>query len=133
MGLTIYPEFEQEIPEIQRETTGEMLAAFCYDLDEIAEMAGLVPIGRFADNREVPDDFDGDPDELDQVMEEWTEWFPSEEGLAAFTTLSTYLKEHPSAAGPTSHIPEVVLELDDCARQIKVAAEKGIRFRLQMR
>jgi hypothetical protein len=52
--------------------------------------AKLTPIRAFAGNRLVPDGFDGDPDELDEVMCELTEWLDPAQGMAAMQALADH-------------------------------------------
>ncbi len=41
--------------------------------NEIAESAELTHVAHYADNRPIPEDFEGDPDELAEIMGEWTD------------------------------------------------------------
>ena len=111
---------------------GEVLTANFEALDKIARSAKLTPFTAFADNRPIPDDFDGDPDELAEVMGEWTEWFDPAEGLAAMQALADHIKGSPKDTKRLDGAGGVVEELREMARVLGVAAKQGARFRLQM-
>ena len=68
MSLGIYPVFQPKLKGTKFDALGEVLAANVEALDKIARSANLTPFTAFADNRPVPEDFDGDPDELAEVM-----------------------------------------------------------------
>jgi hypothetical protein len=132
MSLGIYPVFEPKLTGAKFDALGEVLAANFEALDKIARAARLTPFTAFADNRRVPDDFDGDPDELAEVMGEWTEWFDPAEGRAAMQALADLVKADPKAAKRLDDPAGVIVELEEMARVLAVAASKSVRFRLQM-
>jgi hypothetical protein len=109
-----------------------VLAVNLETLDKIARSAKLTSFTAFADNRPIPDDFDGDPDELAEVMGEWTEWFDPTEGLAAMRALADHIKGSPKAGKRLDRPDGVVEELREMARVLGVAAKQGVRFRLEM-
>ncbi|WP_040165116.1 hypothetical protein [Microbacterium gorillae] len=47
---------------------GEMLIAHLEEIDVAAESAGLRTLASYADDRDIPDDFDGDPEELAELL-----------------------------------------------------------------
>ncbi len=132
MSLGIYPVFEPKLVGTKFHGLGEVLIANIDALEGIAESVGLMPLTAFADNRPIPDDFDGDPEELDEIMGEWTEWFEPSEGLAATQSLADYIKSNPEAAEQLDDPGEVVDELEEMVRVLGVAALEGIQFRLHM-
>ncbi len=99
MGLLIYPEFEKELTEPESDATGEWLAVNFEVLDNIAAEANLTPFTAFADSRQIPDDFDGGPDELAELMGEWSEWFDASQGQAAMQALAERIQTNPYVAG----------------------------------
>ena len=133
MSLGIYPVFKPALTGTGFRALGEVLAADYQALDTIAGTAKLTPLTAFADNRPVPDDFDGDPDELGEVMGEWTEWFDPAAGQAAMQALADYIKANPKAGKRLKHSSKkVVEELKELARVLAAAASEGVRFRLEM-
>ncbi len=132
MSLSIYPVFESKLTGIEFDALGEILAANFEMLDKIADSANLVRFTAFGDNRPIPDDFVGDPDELAESMGEWTEWFDPEAGKAAFLSLAYYIKVTPKAAKLLTEPTGVVLELEEMTRVLDVAVSENVRFRLQM-
>jgi len=132
MSLGIYPVFEAELKGTKFHALGEVLAANFEALDKIARSARLTPFTAFADNRPIPDDFDGDPDELAEVMGEWTEWFDPAEGRSAMLALADHIKTNPKASRRLDEPDRVLTELEEMARVLGVAAAQGVRFRLAM-
>jgi hypothetical protein len=132
MSLGIYPVFQPKLKGTKFDAFGEVLAANFEALDKIARSAKLTPFTAFADNRPIPEDFDGDPDELAVVMGEWTQWFDAAEGQAAMQALADHVKASPRAAKRLDEPTGVVAELEEMARVLGVAVAQGVQFRLQM-
>ncbi|MFO0826455.1 MAG: hypothetical protein U0792_25605 [Gemmataceae bacterium] len=129
MSLGIYPVFQPKLTSTKFDALGELLAANCEELDNIARVAKLTPLTAFADNRTISDEFDGDPDDLAEVMGEWTEWFEPAEGRTAIHALADHIKASPKAANRLIEAGGLVEEL---SRVLRMAAMEGVRFRLQM-
>lgn len=132
MSLAIYPVFETDLKGTRFESSGEALAANFEALEKIAKSAKITPLTAFADNRPIPEDFDGDPDELDEVMGECTEWFDSTLGQVSMQRLADYFKGNQKAAKRLEDPSWVVTELEELARVLGVAAGQGVKFRLEM-
>lgn len=132
MSLGIYPEFDPRLQGTKFDALGEVLAANLEVLDKIARSAKLTPLSAFADNRPIPDDFDGNPDELTDVMGVWTEWFDPAIGQAAMQALADHIKASAKAAKRLGEAAEVVKELEEMVRVLGVAATQRVRFRLQI-
>lgn len=133
MGLIVFPVFRPPIPAVNPRTSGEFLGAEFAALDRIAQTSGTVPITAFADQRPVPDDFDGPPWELDEVLGPCEDWFSAVEGQVAFTKLARLIRERPQLAQELESPENVAEELDDLTRILSVAADAGSEFRLEMR
>lgn len=126
MAQGIYPAFKPKLHGAQVTTLGETLAADLDDLEQIAEENELTPMSTFMDNREVPDDFDGAPEELDEAIGEWNEWFEPSAGADALEALAASVSDH-------QHGEALATELQDIARVLRIAAKKsGQRFRLEL-
>jgi hypothetical protein len=122
----IYPAFKPKLQGAQVTTLGETLAADLDDLEELAEESELTPMSAFMDNREVPDDFDGAPEELDEAIGSWDEWFEPSQGAGALEALAASVGDH-------AHAEELANELHDIARVLRIAAKKhGMKFRLEL-
>jgi hypothetical protein len=113
MSMGIYPVFEPNLTGDKFDALGEALAANFEALDKIAVAAKLTPFTVFSDSREIPEDFDGDPDELAELMGECTEWFDPGEGRAAIQSLIDHIKSNPKAAKRLDEPQGVVQELED--------------------
>lgn len=132
MSLGIYPVFQPSLQGAKFEADGDALASNFETLDKIARAAMLTPITAFADNRPIPDDFDGDPDELAEAMGEWTDWFDAADGQQAMQNLANYIRTDAKSVKRLNGPDEVVEELTEMARVLAVAANQGVRFRLEM-
>jgi hypothetical protein len=132
MCLGIYPVFEPAIRDAKFNALGEILVVNLETLDDIAAAARLKPLASFGDAREIPADFDGSPDELDDLLGPWTEWFDAEDGRAAIQALVDYIKKTRKAAQQLDDPPAVVEELEELVRVLAIAARQGVKFRLEM-
>ena len=134
MGMLLYPVFDPPRPRARATTTGEFLARCFEALDAGEERLGLTPITGFADGREIPEDFDGDPDELADLMEPCDEWFDAAEGSRAAAALADAITAAPGKfRGIDKKQREAVLgELRDLAEVLGRAAARGQRFRLEL-
>jgi hypothetical protein len=121
MGLLVYPVYRTSIPP-QSHTTGEFLAAELQTLNEIAEEHGLTPVTAFADQREIPADFEGPPEELNDILGPCEDWFAPQEGSRALSALANLIRQLPRAAQRLEAPDAVVEELEDLARQLVIAA-----------
>lgn len=126
MAQGIFPSFKPKLHGTQVTTLGETLAADLDDIEQLAEEHELTPMSAFMDNREVPDDFDGAPEELDEAIGEWNEWFDPAAGADALEALAASVGDH-------DHGEAIAAELLDIARVLRVAAKKaGMKFRLEL-
>jgi hypothetical protein len=132
MSLGIYPVFEPKLKGAKFDALGEALASNLEVLDTIARSAKLTLFTAFADNRPIPDEFDGDPDDLAEIMGEWTEWFDPADGQTAMQALAEHIKNNPKAAKALDASTDVVDELTKMARLLGVAVKQGVRFRFGM-
>lgn len=132
MGLLIYPLFRTPVPTRSVDTTGEFLAREFEELDKVAEKHGLKGIRAFADQREIPADFDGPPWELEEVMGPCNDWYAASEGARALAALAQLLRENPRAARKLEWPEALVNELDGLAAILSDAAKAGGEFRLEM-
>lgn len=126
MAQGVVPAFKPKLHGTQVTTLGETLAADLDDIEELAETHELTPLSAFMDNREVPDDFDGAPEELDEAIGAWNEWFEPAAGADALEALA-------ASVGDLEHGEAIASELYDIARVLRVAAKKtGMKFRLEL-
>ena len=126
MGMVVFPVFDREDARVpEPETSGELLARFLEDIDDVASKAGLPGLSAFADPRSVPDGFDGSPEDLEALMGPSTAWYECRAGSAALSELASRVGSEPSLAA-------CVPELSDLAKTLDAAARLGLRFRLEM-
>lgn len=126
MSWGIYPTFRPELPEAEFDCDGAALFETLDDLDRLAEAVGVRPIGSFGDNRPVPEDFDGEPEELDELLGPWEEWFSAAEGLRTAAGLLTALRDE------AEQDEELVEELQCLADCLRTAVDRGAEFRLEV-
>jgi hypothetical protein len=133
MSLGIHPVFDPKLHGIRFESLGEVLANNFEVLDDIAAANKLTPLTAFADTREVPDGFDGTPDDLEDTLGPWTEWFDPAEGRSAIQALLDYINANPEEVSNASiRRDQLIEELEELARVSAVAASRNVRFRLEM-
>ena len=125
MSLGIYPVFNKKLAGAKFCALGEVLAHNFEALDKIAGNARLKRFTAFADNRPIPEGFDGDPDELKEVMGESTAWFDAADGRAAMQALADYIKTNPKAVEALDDAVGVVRELEEIVRVLAVADAEG--------
>jgi hypothetical protein len=131
MGMMLYPVFDSPT-SISSETTGEFLAAVLEELDAAADRLGLVRITEYADNRPIPEDFDGDPADLQEEMGPCDDWFDAAEGKRAVSALADALQANSADFHLDDAREGVEHELRDLAEVLEKAASEGIRFRLEL-
>ena len=132
MSMGIYPVFKPELDTAEFDGLGYVLLANLGTLNEIAESAKLTHITHYADNRPIPEDFEGDPDELAEIMGEWTDWFDPNEGKRTVQALVDHLKASRRAAKRLARVQDIIAELEAMARMLAVASLAGVRFRLKI-
>ena len=101
-------------------------------LDEVANAFGLAPFTSFADTREVPEDFDGDPEELEELLGEWTEWYSVADGLAVVRGLGAAISSNESASAKFERPSDVLDELEELEAALAHASETGSTFRFEL-
>jgi hypothetical protein len=132
MSLGIYPVFEPKLRRAKFAALGEILAHNFEALERIADAADLTPFTAVADTREVPSDFDGSPEDLEDVLGPWTDWFDPATGRAAIQALVNHIKSNPAAARRLDYSEDVVTALEEIVRALAVAETEGVRSRLRM-
>ena len=132
MALGFFPVFNPPLNDVNATTEGTSLLSECENLDQLAMHLGVSPLTSFTDSRNVPDDFDGDPDELDELMGKWDEWLSAEEGFATISALKDSLENNPEVSKYFRKPKQLVEELSDLARLLQVAKTNGSRFRLEV-
>lgn len=129
MGIGIFPVYDPPLALGAFQSDGKILAAEYELLDAIAREAGVKAFSSFGDNRPVPDDFDGDPDELE--LDEWDEWFDPVEGLLTVKTILSKISASPADSGSQDPY-DLVDELRELERSLAIAASSGVKFRFEM-
>jgi hypothetical protein len=132
MGVGIYPVFNPPVPGAGLASDGKLLARNFEALDAIAAAAGLPTFSSFGDNRPIPAGFEGDPDELDDALGPFNEWFPAADGLRVVEGVSAAISSGAAGVQSLRSRDQVVGELRDLAACLRPAAERGARFRLEL-
>jgi hypothetical protein len=130
MSVILYPIFRIPLPDMNPRTSGEFLAKELEALDEIAEDFELTPMSAFMDQRQIPEDFDGPPWEMDEVTGPCDDWYSATEGKAAFEALARIIREKPKAMESLQSPKGVVEELEDLAASLAIAENLSAEFRL---
>jgi len=129
MGAGLWPVFNPP-RDATPDFDGGLLLNYLEELDELASAIGARAVSSFGDNREVPDGFDGDPDELDELLGPWQDWFSIADGERCFNQLATALTA-PAHAARFEHAEHLREELLDLVRCLERAPGDGERFRLE--
>lgn len=132
MGAEVFPVFNPRVPAASFDSDGKLLLQEHAALDEIAANLGLTPFTGFGDNREVPEDFDGDPDDLDDILGEWDEWFSIDDGLRTIEGLINAIRNDPAMAGDLEEPDLIQSDLGELASCLRTAREGNAQFRLEV-
>lgn len=132
MGIGLVPVFKPCLRAVQYDCEGVSLLHEYETLDRLALAKGLTPLSGFGDNRSVPEGFDGGPDELDELLGPWDEWFPASEGLRTVEGLVETIKSNPKAIRKLKEPEYVLEELEELARCLRIAEKKKAQFRLEV-
>ena len=132
MGAGLWPAFEPALERVTPHCDGKLVLRACEALDALSQQSGVPRFTSFADSRPVPDGFEGDPDDLADLLGPWSAWFQVEDGIACFVTLADTIR-----AGELSHDIDdaegVADELRDLVRCLSEAKAAGrTRFRLEL-
>lgn len=132
MGMGIYPSFKPTIVDAQFQVDGKALFREYEVLDEIALSSGLLAFSSFADNREVPEDFEGDPDEMKELLGPWDEWFDPTDALKVVEGLINMIRGDKTVAAKLEDPDYVQKELIELKRCLQIGVTKGVLFRLEV-
>jgi hypothetical protein len=132
MGVGFYPVFKPQIEDAVFDLDGKVLARSFKQLDRIASAAGLPAFTSFGDNRPIPEDFDGDPEELEEVLGPWEEWFAITDGLQVIGGILRAINSKLPAARSLKERDEIVEELQQLLACLRIASKRGAQFRLEM-
>lgn len=133
MNPGLVPVFNPVLVGDDFQRSGSALLNNAEILEEIADEAGLESLTRFTDMREVPEDFEGSPEELEAVLGPWTEWFDAEWGHEAVVALIDHIQKKPSIRKQFDEPQGVEADLQELARLLKLGASSGSEFRLEVR
>ncbi len=132
MSMGIWPVFNPAVRTAYPRCTGEVLAKEHEGLDLIADLHRLKRFSDFGDNREIPDGFDGSPDDLEDLLGPFDEWFEVAEGLAVFGALVELIETDASAARLVRRPKRTAKELKDLIRVLKIAEKYHAKFHLEL-
>ena len=132
MGAEVFPVFNPRVSAASFDADGKLLLREHEALDSIANDLNLTPFTAYGDNRDVPADFDGDPDELDGNLGEWDGWFWIDDGLKTIDGLVNAIKNDPDMAGRLEDPDYIRSDLEDLATCLRIAQEKNAQFRLDI-
>ncbi|MCC9630112.1 hypothetical protein LOC68_17095 [Blastopirellula sp. JC732] len=130
--MSVYPAFNPELTGIQFEAEGKLLFDQFETLDAIAEAIDSPRFSSFGDDRPIPEDFDGDEDDLDEALGPWDEWYSPAEGLKMVIALIDAIAEEADFSEQLDFPDEVIAELTEMKRCLEAAVEQGVLFRLEL-
>ncbi len=132
MSIGFFPVFDPEVVGAQFHCDGAELLRNVEVLDDLAGEAGVSRFTQFADMRDVPDDFDGSPEELETLLGLWTEWFSPDALRESCEVLLPLIQAKHQLAKPIADKPAVIRELQELARVLTLAEAAEARFRLEI-
>jgi hypothetical protein len=131
VSAEVFPVFNPSVPSADFDAHGGLLLQEFESLDRIAADLELTLFGMFGDNREIPDDFDGDLDELDDSLGEWEEWFSIDDGLRTIDGIIEAVNSDPDKAALFQEPHHIVSDLESLSRSLRLAKDHGAQFRLE--
>ncbi len=132
MSVGVWPVFNPALKSLSPDLDGGPLLDSIPALDELCESLGVPLVSGFGDTRLVPEDFEGDPDELDDVMGPWTDWFSVSDGLKMTDALLGALGKPETNIELEHDRSVVVAELEEVARCLRAAARAEVKWRLEV-
>lgn len=133
MGAEVFPVFNPPVAAASFDADGKLFLCEHTALDSIARDIGLALFTAFGDNREVPEDFNGDPDELDEVLGgDWDEWFSIDDGLRTIEGLIHAIENDADMAGRLENPDYIRADLQELAKRLRIAREENAEFRLEV-
>lgn len=132
MSAEVFPVFNPSVPAASFNGDGKLLLQEHELLDEIALALNLKPFTAFGDTREIPEDFDGDADDLDELLGEWNEWFSIEEGLETIEGLADFIESDPDINHQIEQADLVLSDLRELVNCLRTASLKNARFRFEI-
>jgi hypothetical protein len=132
MSVGFCPVYDKSVPDAKFEADGRVLLEECSSLDDLANKLGLSPLSSFADRRPIPEGFDGEPWELDEILGEWKEWFSAADGLRTAARLIAAITAQPDFRGQHYSREEIISELEELMTSLRSSLEHDVRFRLEV-
>jgi hypothetical protein len=134
MSLGLWPRFKPSVDAARfSQPDGAVLLLDIYQqLDRLASVRRLRPLSSFGDRREVPDGFDGGPDELEDVLGPWDEWFAISDGIQTVEGLIDLLRSNTKAVRKVKNTEGVLTELEELLRCLRIAEKEKAEFRLEI-
>ena len=97
-------------------------------LDELAPALGVQALSAYADNRDWPADFEGQPEDAFALLGPREDWYPIGDGIASCEALLGQLQAHPQAEVN----PQALQELALLCAWLKQARASCAQFRLEV-
>ena len=131
MSLGLIPVFLGDAPAALA-PLGEVLADAFETLEQLAADAALTPLSAFSDQRPLPDDFDGSPEELDVLLGPCTDWFEASDGADALARMSELIGGRATASFQLDDREALLDELSALKSCLDEAGTTGTKFRFEM-
>ncbi|MFC2172194.1 hypothetical protein ACFLU6_06130 [Acidobacteriota bacterium] len=113
MAFDFIPHFKDEVSEAVFDSDGKTITLTLPLLDEIARNLDLKPLSGFGDNRQVPEDFDGDIDDLEEMMGEYDEWHSISDCISTIDGLIQHIRSNKSDVETEIKINYSLIESSD--------------------
>lgn len=132
MSIRIFPRFKSKSfePDIPCDW-GVRLLEFLEPLDAIASKRELKPLGDLNaySEMEVPEDFDGNPDWLEDLKEQAEiQWHDPADAVATIDGLLEALRSRPQAKIKGKNREYIIEELEELKAWLSQAAKRRVKF-----
>jgi hypothetical protein len=129
MGAAFWPYFDRKVRSTAYCDEGKVLLREIDALDAVAAESNIKLLSSYADNRPIPDGFDGDPDDLEELLGPFEDWFEIKDGIETCEKLGEEVqtRQHINWAHWDS---ECVM---DCLASLRQALEAGLEANAKFR
>jgi hypothetical protein len=132
MGVSVWVRPKRDLPDVDPlQTDGKLLARAMDALDGAARKLGVQPLSDFysVSKKQALAEY-GDDDLSDEEWEALADdhvWWDSARGLCSVEAFLGWVAENPSKV---HRADDVIADLEDCRRVLKVAVREGVEFNL---
>jgi hypothetical protein len=122
--------FKPTLPDVQLRSDGKLLGTQLDALEQLADIAGVAPLGAFMDQR-IPDAGDNMLD-FDAFVADWDEWFAPSAAAQNVEAMLSVLRGPSNPISLTEDAIYLPQHLEDLLRCLRLAEAQGSQFRIEV-